>query len=380
MRPKICKQVACRGPKATSGATSQTFSHLGLAPRGCLDRSRSGFETTSRLFQNSLIGKISEPPDRRAQGSALAQAVEAYRRHEEARGVTPLGAHQAIVRLSRFVAFCHRRRITDPVRVTPRLVLAFLDDLRTSPRRSRPSLEGPLAATTCRNIFGQLVRFFEFLVRIDRLLLNPAASLVFMRQAEPAPGPWVTEDQMGRLVECVATLTSPVGRRDRAILEVLFGCGLRLAELVALDVDDVDFRSGLVRVRRGKGGRGRLVPIAGEALHALGAYVSRGRGLLAGDAGERALFLAQGGARLAAVSVFVRIKRLVRCAGLPAAVSPHAFRRGFATALLRGGADIASVAKLLGHEKLATTQWYTFVDLADLRRVHRKTHPRERGR
>lgn len=376
------------GPALESapGATSRTSRNLESGPRGGPGRSGSQFETTSRKFRSELIEKILSRPRRVCRwftavelgaGTALGRAAEDYRRHEEGRGLAPRGARQAFFRLARFLAYCRARRVTDPVAVTPALVLDFLGKLSTARRRSRPSLAGPLADGTCANIFRQVVRFFEFLVARDQLLLNPAAGIRPRQAATPAPGPCVTTDDVFRLVNA-ADRSSAVGRRDRAIVELFFGCGLRLAELVALDVDDVDFGGGVVRVGRGKGGRMRLVPAAGAALDAVAAYLTDARGELAGDRGGGALFLACGGRRLSAVSVFVRMKKLAQRAGLSAAVAPHAFRRGFATALVRGGADIASVRELLGHAKLETTQRYTIIELEDLRAVYRKTHPRER--
>jgi site-specific recombinase XerD len=168
--------------------------------------------------------------------------------------------------------------------------------------------------------------------------------------------------------------------RNRAILEILFGCGLRRGELVGLDLSDVDATVTVLTLRHGKGGTRRQVPIAGEARKALVHYLGWGRPQLAHKQSGFAVFLAQTGRRLAAHTLTCLIGELARRAGFAGPVGPHRLRHGYATALVQGGADVRAVQELLGHRRLTTTQTYTHVDLADLQAVYRRTHPRERRR
>jgi integrase/recombinase XerD len=171
--------------------------------------------------------------------------------------------------------------------------------------------------------------------------------------------------------------TTPAGLRDRAILEVLYGAGLRVSELTALDVDDVDLDGGAVRVL-GKGGKEREVPIGRHARDAVSAYLSRGRPSLAGPATRGALFLNTRGGRLTRQSCARLLETHARAAGLERHVTLHGLRHSFATHLLEGGADVRVVQELLGHASVATTQVYTLVTKDHLREVYYTSHPRAR--
>lgn len=168
-----------------------------------------------------------------------------------------------------------------------------------------------------------------------------------------------------------------VGIRDRAILELLYGSGLRVAELCGLDVDDVDLRAGSVRVL-GKGKKERRVPTSEPARSAVRSYLSGARRTLmerGPGTDSSALFLNQRGRRLGPRSVRAMLERYLRAEGRDA-VGPHALRHSFATHLLDGGADLRAVQELLGHESLATTQIYTHVSTERLRTVYEQSHPR----
>jgi integrase/recombinase XerD len=176
-----------------------------------------------------------------------------------------------------------------------------------------------------------------------------------------------------------------LGRRDRAILEVLYGTGVRISELAALDVDDIDLDGGSVLVRSGKGGKGRVVPVGRAAREALRDYLGVTRPELAkklkgGPAAHRAaLFLNARGGRLSRQGCWKILKAYARAAGLEEKVSPHTLRHSFATHMLDGGADIRVVQELLGHANVTTTQVYTLVTDRRLREVYLTSHPRARG-
>jgi integrase/recombinase XerC len=164
------------------------------------------------------------------------------------------------------------------------------------------------------------------------------------------------------------------------MLELLYSSGLRVSELVALDIDHVDLDEAWVRVR-GKGDKAREVPVGGEAVAALRRYLARRNEL--NDRGQRdaqALFLNYRGGRLSARSVRRRVREAQLRAGMAPRVSPHGLRHSFATHLLDGGADLRAIQEMLGHANLSTTQQYTHVSMAHLMAVHDRAHPRSRGR
>ena len=172
-------------------------------------------------------------------------------------------------------------------------------------------------------------------------------------------------------------LEDPLVFRDRALLELAYGAGLRVSEWISVGVRDVMFDESLVRVF-GKGSKERLVPIGRSARRALEAYLVRARPLLAGPRSGPALFLNAQGSRLTRQGCWKILRRHARHAGLEAEVSPHVLRHSFATHLLAGGADIRSVQELLGHASLATTQVYTRITQDRLREVYLRAHPRAR--
>ncbi len=220
--------------------------------------------------------------------------------------------------------------------------------------------------------------FFRYLCRSGRLERNPVQGVATPRVGRTLPR-FLQVSEVAALVESPRDDT-PLGLRDRALLEVLYGAGLRVSEAVGLDLGDVDRSAGLVRVA-GKGGRERVVPLGGEALRALDAYLAGGRPrlLLArrrGAEGERALFLSRSGRRLSARAVRQIVSRYAEVTLPGRAPSPHTLRHSFATHLLDNGADLRAVQELLGHASVSTTQIYTHVTRERLRAVYQRCHPR----
>lgn len=188
-------------------------------------------------------------------------------------------------------------------------------------------------------------------------------------------------DEAVALIEAV-DLSSPLGLRDRAMLEVLYGAGLRVSELVGLPLGGLDLRAGWVRVR-GKGGRERVVPLGTPAVEALGEWLESGRPELARRTQREteAVFLSQRGAAMTRQNFFTRLRGIARLAGIPTErVSPHVLRHAFATHMLEGGADLRALQTMLGHADLSTTQIYTHVSAARLRETVDARHPRGRRR
>jgi len=174
--------------------------------------------------------------------------------------------------------------------------------------------------------------------------------------------------------------TTPKGMRDRALLELLYGTGMRISEAVGLDVDDVDLDTRTILVRHGKGAKQRVVPLGRPASEAVGAYVVRVRAdwVTKSAGGTPALFLNQRGGRLSRQAAWNVLRAAAVRAGVTEHVSPHTLRHSFATHLLDGGADVRVVQELLGHASVATTQLYTLVTVDRLREVYATAHPRAR--
>jgi integrase/recombinase XerC len=223
--------------------------------------------------------------------------------------------------------------------------------------------------------------FAKYLVREELLGDDPTALVGAPRKDLTLPAHLAT-DEMTRLLDA-PDVTSPAGRRDRAILELLYASGLRLSEIVSLDLDDVNLSSRMVRVR-GKGGRERLVPFnrsAAESLRAMTSDASARRGTAAPSRSRHGrarhpLFLNVRGGRLTTRSVDRIVRRYVRDAAIAQGISPHALRHTFATHLLQAGADLRTIQELLGHARLGTTQRYTHLDVGRLLEVYRRSHPR----
>jgi integrase/recombinase XerD len=274
--------------------------------------------------------------------------------------------------LARYLRFLEARDITDPVQVDESTVRSFLASLSAS---TYGEDERPYRATSVARTLSSVRSFHRFLVREGVTGRDPAAGVEQPRLPRSLPHP-LTVDEVGRLLDAPDRGT-PTGLRDRAILELLYGSGLRVSELTGLDVDDVDLEVGSVRVL-GKGGKEREVPLGRYGREAVAAYLTRARPSLASGGGRGALFLNQRGGRLSRQSCDRMIRAAARVAAIDRHVSLHTLRHSYATHLLEGGADVRVVQELLGHASVATTQIYTLVTREHLREVYYSSHPRAR--
>jgi integrase/recombinase XerC len=219
--------------------------------------------------------------------------------------------------------------------------------------------------------------FTAWLARTGRIAQDVGASLRSPKPRQTLP-PVLRQDEAAQLIAAAARLAddgSPVGLRDTAMLELLYATGLRVGELVALDVDDADRGRNLVRVL-GKGRKERTVPFGIPAAEALDAWVTRGRPQLMAPGAGAALFLGARGRRIDQRAVRTVVHSRIRDVPGAPDIGPHGLRHTAATHLLEGGADLRSVQELLGHASLATTQLYTHVSTERLRRAYRQAHPR----
>jgi integrase/recombinase XerD len=274
--------------------------------------------------------------------------------------------------LRRYVAFLRGRDIVSPEMIDEAALRSFVASLSASTHGPN---ERPYTATSVARTVSAVRSFHRFLVREGVTTRDPSVAVKQPKLPRSLPHP-MTTDEVRRLLETPDTV-SPAGLRDAALLELLYGSGLRVSELVGLDVDDADLEMGSVRVL-GKGGKEREVPLGRFSREAIDAYLTRGRPGFASSVSRGALFLNQRGGRLTRQSVNRILATHVKRAAIERPVSPHSLRHSFATHLLEGGADVRVVQELLGHASVATTQIYTLVTEDHLREVYYTSHPRAR--
>jgi integrase/recombinase XerC len=215
--------------------------------------------------------------------------------------------------------------------------------------------------------------FFQFCVRKHWMVDNPAKMVSTPKQDKPVPS-FLTEEEMQAFLDLPHT-AKPLAKRDKAMLELLYATGIRVSELVGINLEDVNFSERLIRIR-GKGKKERLVPFGRMAEMSLQSYL-RVRSLInKGQVDESPLFLNYRGQKLSSRSVERTVDKYIRRSALRRKISPHSLRHSFASHLLSRGADLRVIQELLGHESLATTQKYTHLDLKHLLEVYRKSHPR----
>jgi integrase/recombinase XerD len=231
----------------------------------------------------------------------------------------------------------------------------------------------PVKPATLQRKVACLRSFYRNLRRESLREDDPTAHLRAPRQSRKLPQV-LSRDEVARLLAQPGG-GQPPALRDRALLEVMYACGLRASEATGLEVGDVDLEAGILRAR-GKGSKERLVPIGSTAGSALRVYLQRGRPKLAGDRLEPCLFLNHRGAGLTRQGLYKIVQRHARSAGLASKMSPHTLRHTFATHLLAGGCDLRSLQEMLGHADIATTQLYTHLSADRLTDVSIDAHPR----
>lgn len=234
--------------------------------------------------------------------------------------------------------------------------------------------DGMSAATRARRLIA-IKQFFRYLKERRFISLDPTDLLEAPKKDLPLPR-ILSEEEVFRLLDKVEGV-DPRALRDRALLEVMYGCGLRVSEACELKLEDLVADGELVRVL-GKGSKERLVPMGGAAGRALAAYIASGRDALTkGDLAERHVFVTRRGAPFTRQGVFKIIKERAVAADIaPDRISPHVLRHCFASHLLQHGADIRAIQEMLGHADIGTTQVYTHVDVSRFGELHRKYHPR----
>lgn len=266
--------------------------------------------------------------------------------------------------LTQFIAYLEAQEITNIAAITPGHVYGFLASLRQS----------GLSPASIRRKAISLKLWMQFLCRDDYRKDDPTQAVEIGKLSQRLPTT-LSLPEIERLLTA-PPLDTPEGVRDRAMLEMMYGCGLRVSELVALKREDVDLRAGLVRPF-GKGGKERQVPLGDGVRETLSAYLTSARPeLLKSKPLTPFLFVTRQGGPMTRQHFLVLVKGYARQAGITRTISPHVLRHSFATHLLSGGADLRAIQEMLGHASVQTTQRYTRVDVARLREVYDRTHPR----
>ena len=270
--------------------------------------------------------------------------------------------------IEEFVEFLEEKEVTSWEAVTPRHVQEWLSTLARA---------GIAPASVSRRLY-EVRALFRYLERRNHISSNPVAAVSGPTIPQRLPR-YLTVDEVFALLRA-ANGDTPYALRDRAILELLYGSGIRLGELVALDVQDVNLGRREILVREGKGGEERIALFGRSAESALRTYLQQGRpALVNAKRPSSALFLNRNGQRLSRVSVTRIVHDYAKRAGLKKNVTPHMLRHSFATHLMEGGADIRVVQELLGHKSPQTTQIYTHVSQRHLKEVYDTHHPRAEG-
>jgi integrase/recombinase XerD len=218
--------------------------------------------------------------------------------------------------------------------------------------------------------------FYAYLLATNVVVANPFDAFAAPRIARYHPH-YLSASEINTIIEAI-DVSTPSGLRNRAMIELLYGSGLRISELIDLQVSDLDFEAGFLKVL-GKGGKQRLVPFSGFSREAVEAYLNQ----QAQDdktKGANILFVNRLGKKFSRVGLWKIVKKMVAAAGIEKRVSPHTFRHSFATHMLEGGADLRMVQEMLGHADISTTQIYTSIDREYIVAEHRKYHPRELAR
>jgi integrase/recombinase XerD len=317
----------------------------------------------------------------------LASQVERFLDHLTVeRGLSPNTVAAYRRDLGRYADFCADHGVADGADADEATVASFVAELSSATHRGGGrrrtagdgSVDGearPYRTSSVARALAAVRSFHRFLVAEGEAARDPGPGAPRPRVPRSLPRP-LSVDEVTRILEAPAG-GEPAALRDRAILETLYGAGLRISELVGLDVDDVDLEEGSVRVV-GKGSKERLVPLGRPGRAAVGAYLTSGRPAFDAGRSRGALFLNARGGRLTRQGCARILTSSAVRAGVRKRVTPHTLRHSFATHLLEGGADVRVVQELLGHASVATTQIYTLVTEQHLREVYFTSHPRAR--
>jgi integrase/recombinase XerD len=266
--------------------------------------------------------------------------------------------------ISSFLRFIENYKIDDPSQITRSHLASFFKTLKNA----------GLVSTSTARYYSSLKGFFLFLLASKYIITNPIEKIPSPKLDKKLP--LVLSFPEVDLILSKPDINSKLGLRDKAILETLYACGLRISELIGLKISDLFFKEEIIRVL-GKGSKERIVPIGRSAVNWINEYLNTCRPLLQKKAfSENYLFLNRRGKKFSRMGMWKIVNRYVIEAGIEKPVHPHTFRHSFATHLLEGGADLRAVQEMLGHADISTTQIYTHIDREYIKQVHKQFHPR----
>lgn len=274
------------------------------------------------------------------------------------------------IRLRPFFHWCVERGITQPREVTRALIERF-DQWQFHYRKDDGN---PLDVMTRKLCIGAIKSFFGWLAKKNLIPSNPASEIEYPKTGYRLPKAVLTPEEVEQVL-AQPDLSTPIGLRDRALMELLYCTGIRRMEAAGLLLNDLSEQAGTVFIRKGKGDRDRMVPIGERALAWTRKYLSEARPQLVKDPEVQALFLNLNGGPIHPRSISKAGHKYVRQTGMNKPGSVHVFRHSMATAMLEGGADVRVIQEMLGHVSLLSTQVYTHVSIAKLKAVHAATHP-----
>jgi integrase/recombinase XerD len=267
--------------------------------------------------------------------------------------------------------FTHFLTINNNTKRIDEVILKDLEDF------TRFINELGMTNTSQARMISGLKSFYMYCLIEELVTINPAALLEAPKSKRKLPDT-LSFDEIEKIIAAI-DLSKPEGERNRAMLETLYSCGLRVSELIQLKISQLHLDVGYIRVV-GKGNKERLIPIGRDAIKFIGIYTSQVRSHVKIKMGEEdILFLNRRGAGLTRVMIFLMIKDLAKKAGITKVISPHTFRHSFATHLVEGGADLRAVQEMLGHESITTTEIYTHLDREYLRNTLHQFHPAFKG-
>jgi len=304
--------------------------------------------------------------------SKMEIMIKRYLEWIGARGYAAMTVNGRGYDLKYFRQWCEDRGITSPHEVSRQILERYQSFLHYSQNKTKKGQK--LSTSTQQLRITTLQGFFKWLSKYNHIASNPASELVLPRMGKRLPRAVLTIREIEKVLN-VVDLESPLGIRDRAILETLYSTGIRRMELCKLKNPDLNLEEGLVMVREGKNNKDRVVPIGERAIAWLDKYLWELRPQLAPDPDYGLVFLTKHGKPIRPKHLTVITNKYVKLAGLGKTGSCHIFRHTMATLMLDGGADIRYIQEMLGHSSLEATQVYTSVSKKKLKEVHKKTHP-----
>jgi len=307
-----------------------------------------------------------DPLNPRGMPSLLAAWLD----HIRVRGQSDRTVHSAQWCVSEFIVWCQERDVLLARDVTKPLIERYQRMLFYA----RKADGTPLTLVTQATRLNYIKQFFRWLTKENYLLSNPASGIELPKVEKRLPRHILTDSEAENILR-QPDVTTPIGLRDRTLLETLYSTGIRRSELGRLRIQDLDLERGSIVVRQGKGRKDRIIPIGERALAWLDRYIREVRPTYIVEPDDGKVFLSHWGGPLSPRNLSSLVGRYVKAAGLPNAGACHLFRHAMATLMLENGADIRFIQAMLGHVKLTTTEIYTHISIKKLKEIHTATHP-----